>query len=854
MIFDLSRWSLEAPVFLWGLALIPLLLLARERSVAGHTPARSFGALVGRCLAIALLCVAAARPLEDVERPDRSLVLAVDASTSVGPERRAALGPWLDALAGEEVPVRVVLGTAPPRVVGVAEAADALEAGSAPVGTDLRNLLELGLASLPPARHRELVLLSDGVATRGRVDEAVHVASARDLPVHTVGLGPSQLQARVVDVQPEQDRLLGQEVGIAVDVAVNAPLEAVVVLRAGETELAREAVTLEPGTTTVLLPWTPPSPGLHRVTASIEGNDGDARPEDDTLDGLLRVQPRPAALVVGAAGEAKALRAAVAGFRPALRIDESRDLPAPPYDEHRLIVLLDPPLPGLGAERAEGLRAWTRDGGRLLVTGGEGGLITDPPEIEPLTSILPVRFPKTKKKEQAPLAVVYCLDSSDSMAGGAKFELAAAALTNSLQLLPDQAEVGVVNFADFPTWAYPLAEFQGANPVIDAMTAVKVRGGTSIYHALQAAYTDLKGSDALVKHVVLLSDGQSTTTFTRSGDIVTAMARNKITVTTIAVSDDSDRAEMERIAEAGMGRAHYTESFRDLPQLFLDEMMLVTRTNKVNRDFVVHPVVGSRLLSRIPEGATYPSLGGYVRGEQRAGTELALATADGHPVLVSGRNGRGVITMFTSDVGGAWSAAWPEWEHHGALWEGVLESMLRPEPPERSRLEAVRLSDRVRLRFDAVDAMRNPRGDLIVEAVMHTADGTRSSVELPAVGPGRYGGTMPLPESGAALVGVAAVGTTGAEGVGLPPGGELSRSVTRPPSEEVRAATYNPRLLRNIAEQTGGTWNPTPREILDATVPMRIDRVPRWPPPLWAGLVLLVLDLMWRRLRIPGRR
>jgi hypothetical protein len=436
------------------------------------------------------------------------------------------------------------------------------------------------------------------------------------------------------------------------------------------------------------------------------------------------------------------------------------------------------------------------------------------------------------------------------MAGGAKFELAAAALTNSLQLLPEKAEVGIVNFADFPNWAVPLGPVAGIDPIIDSLTAVKVRGGTSIYHALHAAFLALKESKALVKHVVLLSDGQSTTTFTRSGDIVTAMFRNQMTVTTIAVSADSDRSEMERIAGAGGGRAHFTESFRDLPQLFLDEMMLVTRTNKVEKSFDVHPVIGSRLLERIPKEASYPKLAGYVRGEQRAGTDLALATAEGHPILVAGRNGRGVITLFTSDIGGQWSAEWTGWKHHGHLWEGVLEAMLRPEPPERSSLSTTLLGDRVRLQFDVVDAMRNPRGDLVVEAVMHSANGERRVQQLPPVGPGRYGGTMLLPKEGAALVGVAAVDTTRA-GAGLPPGGELSTSVARMPSEEIRAATFNPRLLQSIADRTGGRWNPEPAEIFAQKVPMRIDRVPRWPAPLWAGLILLVSDLIWRRIRVP---
>jgi hypothetical protein len=71
------------------------------------------------------------------------------------------------------------------------------------------------------------------------------------------------------------------------------------------------------------------------------------------------------------------------------------------------------------------------------------------------------------------------------------------------------------------------------------------------------------------------------------------------------------------------------------------------------------------------------------------------------------------------------------------------------------------------------------------------------------------------------------------------------------PSEEIRAATFNPQLLRSIAERTGGRWNPEPAEIFAQAVPLRVDRVPRWPPPLWAGLILLILDLTWRRIRLP---
>jgi len=868
-LLDLTQWQLAAPSALWALLLLPLLAVMRERSPAGHPAWRSFGAMVLRGLAFAALTVAVAQPFVETTVPDRSAVFVVDASSSLDPTRTDAAAAWLESAvaASEDVPIRVVLagadldvigpevadGEAAPTLRGADLAAAVRSAARAPSssGTDLRSAIEVGLAILPPARYRELVLLSDGAATRGRIDEALRVASARDVPVHVVPLGPAALRTSVVAVVPQQDRLLGDEVSVRIDLDSNAPVTGELSLLADGAVVASATVAFGPGGHVETMAWTPSDGGVHELSAKL-AVPGDARPDDDVGSARLRVKPRPTALVIGAPEQAAALRAAVAGYVPELRVDARAELPAPPYEQHSMVVILDPDLKSVDGARTRGLVEYVAGGGRLLMTGGQHGLVTDEPHTEVLAEILPVKFPKTKKKQRAPLSVVYCLDTSDSMASGAKFELAAAALAQSLYLLPDGGRVGILGFSDLPEWVHPLQDFLGADPVIADLTRVRVRGGTSIYHALQQAYDVLKADDALVKHVVLLSDGQSTTTFARHGDIVTAMLRRSITVSAIAVSADSDRSEMERIAEAGGGREYYAERFDQLPQLFLDEMMQVTRTNKVETGFDVHPVVGSRFLERLPEATKYPRLGGYVKGEQRPGSELALATADGHPLLVAGRYKRGQVTLFTSDVGGSWSEDWLDWSDHGALWEGVVEALLRPQPSDRVALRTSVEGRTATLEFDATDPLMNPRGDLLVEAIVQPAGGEAYAVSLPPTGPGRYGGTVALPREGAALVRVAAVGTTmGREGPPAP-GGELVASVAATPPEEVRAATFNPRALRRIAEQTGGLYAPTAAEVFGTAAPERIVREARGALLLWAAFVLLLLDLGWRRVRRPG--
>ena len=87
---DLSRFQLAEPSILWAVGLIPLLLLLRERSSAGHPPWRSFGAMVLRGLALLCVVLAAAQPFEETRRPDRSLAVVLDGSASMNEGRRAA--------------------------------------------------------------------------------------------------------------------------------------------------------------------------------------------------------------------------------------------------------------------------------------------------------------------------------------------------------------------------------------------------------------------------------------------------------------------------------------------------------------------------------------------------------------------------------------------------------------------------------------------------------------------------------------------------------------------------------------------------------------------------------------------
>ena len=158
------------------------------------------------------------------------------------------------------------------------------------------------------------------------------------------------------------------------------------------------------------------------------------------------------------------------------------------------------------------------------------------------------------------------------------------------------------------------------------------------------------------------------------------------------------------------------------------------------------------------------------------------------------------------------------------------------------------------MEYDAVDPLLNPRGDLVVEALIEGPDGSQSAVELEPSGPGRYRLRLPLEPGGATLVRIAAVGTTSESSAAIPASGELVASLAPGLPEEGRAGRENPALLAAISQQTGGLVDPSTKEVAERPAPTHRVPVPRWPWALGAALVALLLDLSWRRIPWPDAR
>ena len=100
---------------------------------------------------------------------------------------------------------------------------------------------------------------------------------------------------------------------------------------------------------------------------------------------------------------------------------------------------------------------------------------------------------------------------------------------------------------------------------------------------MREAYEQLKETEGETKHIILLSDGQTPAEDFRG--LAKEMLKDKITVSTVAVTAASDRVLMENIANWGGGRPYYVENPQGVPQIFQDETELAAGKSLQEENF-----------------------------------------------------------------------------------------------------------------------------------------------------------------------------------------------------------------------------------------------------------------------------
>ncbi len=846
-------FSFARPEWLWLLLALPVLWAVTLRSRRQFGRARWAVVQGLRTLAWTLVTLALAEPELRRKVDDLAVVFVVDGSASVGSAGEAAALAYvrtaLDAAGSHDVSGVVRFGGDAMIERGLAEKleVDGFETRPSPHQSDLAAGLRLAAALLPGDRTRRLVLLTDGEQTRGDAASQALLAADQELELLVVPLdGQDAPEVLVEDVIAPPKVEVDETYEVKVVARADLDTDGILRLYRNEQSLGEMPVHLEAGRAkTLSFRQTAPDAGLVRYRAQLEVAPGaDGLPQNNVGVATVQVAGRPKLLLVERdLPQADHLAAALRGSGFEVDVVSTAELPAdlPRMRSYAAIVLSDLAAYVTPQPTQEALESYVRDLGRgLMMVGGDESFGVGGWYKTPVERALPVRMDISDKSRFPQLGMVISLDKSCSMGGGfgSKLGMAKEAGIRTAELLADRDYMGLNTFDGAASWVTPLAKLEGRRDQVQSdIASIRSGGGTDIYPAVDAAIKALRQTDAAVRHIVLISDGD-----TMPGDYQTLITggnkHDHVTLTAVATGADANTQTMKDFAKWGGGNFYLVVDKTQIPAIFTREALLASKSFLVEEPFVPALAEPSEL-TRGVRGV--PELGGYVVTEAKPRSTVAMVVppkADDpegtrDPLLVHGRYGLGRSVAFTSDTKARWAKDWVGTESYERLFVQTARFLVGSD--EDADGVDVNVEIREGELFVAVDALEVSggfRNFLQGEARIVAPDLTVHPLPLRQVGPGRYEAQLPVDQDGSWMVGVQLLDGESVVGQGI-------AEAVQPYSPEFRRKGAGRALLAEL-QRLG-----TPGTLAEPALAFARPPVPREVPrPLWAWFVGLA-GLVW---------
>ena len=859
-----EEYELLSPRMLLVLAVAPFLVWVVTRSLADLPRAQRWLAVGLRIVLIGVLALALARLARTTETTRVSTVFLVDVSESVTDEALAEARTIVQQTwdARGENDVQLVTFGRDAQVVPIPEGAEDIPElprpeGDRGAGSDLASALQLAYGLFPPGHLRRVVLISDGGQTEG--DLLAEASRAQRFGVrlfhHPIRRGsPHEVAVRELSLP---DRIeVGEPFHVRAELFASRAGRARVRLYQGETingldgvrdvELAQGPNTVEFDSVVRIA-----GPVTYKLTAEPAGADRfEANNEFETS---TIVPGRPQVLYVeGAQGRASYLAQALTAADYDVDVRNPRAIPTSVRELERydFFILSDVAADQVTMTQMDAIERYVRDvGGGFIMAGGEDAFGLGGWQGTRMEQILPVRLDSERRRDQPSLALALVIDKSGSM-NGQKMELAKDAARATAEMLGPDDYIEVIGFDSSPERVVRMQSARNRLTILRDIGRLAARGGTNIFPALDAAYQDLAVTRARIKHVILLTDGQAP----EQGipELTQAMRAEGITVSTVGLGADVNRALLSSIANLGGGRAYFTNDPHNVPRIFMRETSTVARSSAVEEYF--QPIVVERAdFLRGIDLRTAPYLHGYVATRAKpAPAQVVLESELGEPILARWRVGLGWSMAWTSDVKNRWAVEWLRWPGFSRFWAQLVREHMRQRRRQTLDMAADVRDGEAHVVVDAIggdDAFMNgldSKVTVVGPMGAPRAEREEQEIELRQTAPGRYEATFPLERFGSFVLSAEhrRDGTLVAES---------HTQIANPYPREYMTLEPDVALLDRAATLTGGGAEPTPDDLFDPRGEVITHHEELWPKLLLLALALFLLDLLLRRVRLFDR-
>jgi len=825
-----------------------------------------------RLVIVGLLVLSVVDPVINRSNDTITTVFVVDVSDSVGEsvnESRAwvqaaltegADGRWAVVEVGGDARMASPLGNLPYTAAGDVDV----------TATNLARGLRLGESLLTGETRQRLVLISDGRANAGDLSAEIERLKTLGIvvDVHTVQAElTTDAAVATIDVPSEVSE--GETFTAEVEILSSVSVEGEIELLANGEVVGRQDVTLQPGSNHFGFPVDAGEPGLQDLTARVRVA-GDSTRQNDSTTTAVQVQGPASVLVIeGEEGEGEIIADVLESKGLVVERMGVGSLPGiQQLSAHRAVVMVDVSAREITDSDIQVLDTYVRDLGRgLVVIGGEDSYALGGYQDTALEALLPVDSEAQDAEREATVAEVLLIDTSESMGachcseqngemmesieGGVnKTDISKAAAARAVEVLTENDEVGILAFSGGQDWVVPLQPLPSSDVISDGIGGLRPFGETRVVPALEEAAEALRASNKELKHIILFTDGFTSELNIEGfegmavGDLVesaAALAEEGITVSVVGTGEGAIR-ELERVAEAGQGRFYPGRDLNEIPEIFVKEARLASRSFINEGEF--YPSVTSTSAA-VRDLASSPALLGYLATTAKPIADVQLQVGEfADPLLASWRVGLGQVTAWTSDAGEKWSAQWAGWDGFADFWSNVVRETFPLTGSAGQRVDASIADEVMTITLESADAW--PAGTSPVARVGYP-DGTSEEVRLERTSDFEFEALVPARQGGAYAVGV---GVENADGQPVIMSAIASRSF----AAEYLPGEADPELMSSISLTTDGRGEIDAGQAFDAEglEDGRSEVSLRW----WFLLVAALLwpiDVALRRLRLSRR-
>lgn len=613
--------------------------------------------------------------------------------------------------------------------------------------TDFESALEFAASLCPENRALRIILLTDGKQTRGDADSKAYYLASKGVRIDsmyydTTSKGFNEFQ--IESVTCPEGAYKNAEAVITAEIKSNLAQSVVVRIFDNNVEIEQKEVFLEKGSNVFDFTVSTDNIGVHSYTLKVEGTN-DTVSKNNSAECIMRVDGKSSVLII--AEEFSGVRPLADAISQDSDVDLVRSYNAPTslaelckYDQ---IILSNVNYYSFTGKFFRSLDSYVSVYGRsVIAVGGRETFMFGGMQDTELEKMLPVSFDFEETDSEASVALMLVLDCSSSMGGKNDYiSIAKQGAIKCLESLNENDYAGVISFSTEAKLESPLISAGETNK--DTLTRVisglKIASGTYYTDAIQLACDELRKSEADIKHIIFLSDGQPVDK--GYDDIIIEASEEGITVSTIGLAYSSNI--LEYMAMYGKGRYYYVASADELPNVMLSEAEQARVDPMIDGEFL--PVVrDTNEFTDLIDFEALPALGGYLGTTLKENASAHLISENGHPVYTTWNYGAGVVACFTSDLNGKWSKSWFDDEYG----REVIASMIKSTVGDVHHTSSIILDTELDGNFAKVSVTTS--GDDNRNKVKLTVNqgGKEETYELSLVYNGLYQATIPLNGAG----------------------------------------------------------------------------------------------------------